>query len=80
MTAGDELQAATSPVYSTSRGLATRTPNRLHPHLKETTGGEFRVYRASIRLLKVYRPSIRLQNGNYPPENVLDRTLDHAGA
>ena len=28
--------------------------------VKETTGGEFRVYRASARLLKVYRPSIRL--------------------
>ena len=31
------------------------------PPVKETTGGEFRVYRASMRLLyyKVYRPSIR---------------------
>ena len=40
-------------------------------YLKETTGGEFRVYRASIRLLKrdIYRPSTE---GNYPPENVLD--------
>ena len=30
--------------------------------LKETTGGEFRVFRASIRLLCSH-------NGNYPPAN-----------
>ena len=40
---------------------------RDHHELKETTGGEFRVYRASIRLLFRY---IDLLEG-YPPENVL---------
>ena len=37
--------------------------------LKETTGGEFRVYRASIRYIDLQKISY---NGNYPPENVLD--------
>ena len=48
--------------------LPLQNPNKL----KEATGGEFTECRASIRY-KVYRPSIRLpQNGNYPPENVLN--------
>ena len=37
--------------------------------LKETTGGEFRVYRASIRYIDLLEGSY---NGSYPPENVLD--------
>ena len=41
---------------------------------EETTGGELKVYRASIRLLyQVYRPSKKgSYNGNYPPENLLE--------
>ena len=36
------------------------------PMIKETTGGKFRVYRASIELL------YGSFTGNYPPEYVLD--------
>ena len=39
--------------------------------LKETTGGEFRVYRASKRYVDLLYGSY---NGSYPPENVLEST------
>ena len=45
------------------RARRSRDGGRIHQEedLKETTGGEFRKYRASIRLLEgIYRPSIRL--------------------
>ena len=40
--------------------------------LKETTGGEFRVFRASTKLLWYIELLYGSYNGNYPPENVLD--------
>ena len=46
--------------YSYTMNLLTRSPDP-PSRLKEATGGEFRVYRASIRLLEgIYRPSRRL--------------------
>ena len=43
--------------------------------LKEITGGEFRVYRASRRYIDLLQGSY---NGNYPPENVLDKSWEDA--
>ena len=41
--------------------------------LKQTTGGEFRVYSASIRYIEIFEKGSC--NGSYPPENVLDSLL-----
>ena len=42
--------------------------NCLELTIKGTTGGEFRVYRASIRLLKGIDLLQGSYNGNYPPD------------
>ena len=42
--------------------------------LKETTGGQFRVYRASVRLRSIRYIDLLSgsYNGTYPAENILD--------